>query len=465
MGKAIKSEKRADRIDLKNVYDWKVKRDRKKVRYKLKTQRLDWEIILEAKTGTIYSEWKIMGPDYDKEKNDVFHTWLYWVMVSLIEHSECKITEKQEKMLLKDRRRKKIRGRRDKRKFDVRHEMFIGLIDDMSNIGPKLPERKKTAFKGEGGKKFKEVEFTLAKIIGSSKSSIYEAKWEKTKKEEWPVAVKIINYDEDRKVKNVINEARILAAAGPHPNIIRLIDAKAFQDYLTIYMEKANTTLDGAADTLTKYERLGVAGGILNGVSHLHSRGIYHLDLKPDNIMIFNTETGNKLAKIIDFDISRHKAAYRNRKNLYEHPNWSRCGTLGYVPPESFEIFYNPSKSEHLEKRDAYAIAVAFMYSLIGPRCSKLDNMEPLYELSQHNTNGTMKYLERVERQLRQDKAKLKLEGLYGLAEIAMKMINHDMDKRITVKEAQEEFQNMMKTKALIKPWSPKRKYIELDKI
>jgi serine/threonine protein kinase len=473
MDEFIYYKKRVRKIDLKNVYDWEVKRDRKKVKYKLKTQWLDWEIILKVKTGTIDTEWKIMGPDYKKRNNDVFHTWLYWIMVSLIEHSKCEITEEDEKMLRKDRRKKKIRGRQDRKAFDVRHKTFISLLEDISKEARrKLPKKRRTAFKGEGGSEFQGVEFIPSKLLGESKIPVFLAKWKKPKEDDWDIAVKVVDLKAKQQMApGVINEARILAAAGPHPNLIRLIDVKAFKNFVTVYMEKADKTLDKVANELTTHERIGVAGGILNGVSHLHSRGIYHLDLKPPNIMVLKTEVGQTLAKIIDFDTAYHKAAYSKRSEVYTHWDWSRCGTRGYIPPESFgkPKAYKPSKSEHLEKRDAYAIGVSFMDSLIGPRCSESYKLKPLFD---HNFNTVMRYLKRVEHKLGQDKAKLEGEGLYGLTEIAMKMINHDMDKRITVKEAKEEFQNMMKTSGLIKRFKlppkkeikvpPKRKVIEI---
>jgi hypothetical protein len=480
MDKVINFHFGTDKIDLKNVYDWEVKRISKEVGFGWDAQKLDWEIILKAKKGMLYLDWKIMGPDCDKNNNDVFHTWLYWIMVSLIEHSKCKITEKQEGMLKKDRRKKKIRGRRDKREFDVRHETFISLLDDIEKKAEKLHKQKKTAFKGEGGMQIKEFELTWDKKIGGTpKASVYSAAWEKTKKEKLPIAVKVIDCKDSDEVKKFVNEARIMAAAGAHPNIIRLIDAKAFKRILTVYMEKGDQALLQAAEGLKKYERIGIADGILNGVSHLHSRGIYHLDLKPENIVIVDSEQWGKVAKIIDFGTARNKAAFRKRNDLYKcEDGWEWVGTQGYIPPESWgkeeSIFskreeYQPSESKHLEKRDAYAIGVTFMFSLIGPLCSKDLDPPYWYEGGKRNVNykndrrTVMRYLNKVESRLQRSKNKLETEGLYGLAALAMEMINTNVDERITVKEAKEKFPNMMKTMRLIKPLP--KKYISIDKL
>ncbi|KAJ1269887.1 hypothetical protein BS78_06G012700 [Paspalum vaginatum] len=72
----------------------------------------------------------------------------------------------------------------------------------------------------------------------------------------------------------------------------------------------------------------GVIKGICMGLNHLHSkeRGkrIYHLDLKPANILLDN----NRTAKIGDLGLSRLVSS------TLTHITEIRKGTLGYMPPE-----------------------------------------------------------------------------------------------------------------------------------
>ena len=61
---------------------------------------------------------------------------------------------------------------------------------------------------------------------------------------------------------------------------------------------------------------------IVEAVSYLHKNGIYHRDLKTENVII----DGNKKIKIIDFGFSI-KAEPMQRLNLF-------CGTPNYMSPE-----------------------------------------------------------------------------------------------------------------------------------
>ena len=54
---------------------------------------------------------------------------------------------------------------------------------------------------------------------------------------------------------------------------------------------------------LTEREVIKYLLQIVDGVSYIHSQGIVHLDLKPENIMCVN-KTGSKI-KLIDFGLAR----------------------------------------------------------------------------------------------------------------------------------------------------------------
>ena len=60
---------------------------------------------------------------------------------------------------------------------------------------------------------------------------------------------------------------------------------------------------------------------ILQGLAYMHSRNIYHRDVKPENV-IYNPQTG--MVKIIDFGFA---CISKERLRVF-------CGTPSYMSPE-----------------------------------------------------------------------------------------------------------------------------------
>ncbi|MCQ2819861.1 MAG: protein kinase, partial [archaeon] len=74
---------------------------------------------------------------------------------------------------------------------------------------------------------------------------------------------------------------------------------------------------------------------LLNGVEHIHSKGVVHRDLKPENLLL----TSNKELKIIDFGLS----SIFDGKHLLT----TKCGSPSYAAPEIIKNQpYNGCKSD-----------------------------------------------------------------------------------------------------------------------
>ncbi|KAF8991989.1 kinase-like domain-containing protein [Cyathus striatus] len=121
-------------------------------------------------------------------------------------------------------------------------------------------------------------------------------------------------------------EVRLLREAGKHKNIVTFYEYEEDEDntYLVMELVKgqplATCILLGdfvRNDSLVKY----VFCQILDGVQHLHSRGIFHRDLKPENIIV----TQDWRVKIIDFGLATNVLKSKDV-----------CGTFPYIPPELF---------------------------------------------------------------------------------------------------------------------------------
>jgi len=86
----------------------------------------------------------------------------------------------------------------------------------------------------------------------------------------------------------VLSEVYALAALGDHPNIVRYFYAWLEGDLLYIAMELcdggsiAHALRSGRR--FTENDVLSLARNVAQGLEHVHSKGLVHLDIKPDNI-------------------------------------------------------------------------------------------------------------------------------------------------------------------------------------
>lgn len=171
------------------------------------------------------------------------------------------------------------------------------------------------------------------------------------------IAFKILNEESVLNPQNLIrfeNEARISASLF-HPNIVRIYDYGFYEGapYIVNELQKGQTLKD--ALTFKKFfslpEACQIMIQVLEGLAYIHSKGIIHRDIKPQNI--FYGSDG--IAKIADFGISTIK--YYNL-NLDEPKKV--VGTAQYLAPEVLR------GSKPNEQSDIYAAGVTFFELLTG---------------------------------------------------------------------------------------------------
>ncbi|KAK5071413.1 hypothetical protein LTR70_010563 [Exophiala xenobiotica] len=110
----------------------------------------------------------------------------------------------------------------------------------------------------------------------------------------------------------------------PHPNVVQVFELRETPEPAIImdYYPLGNIT-----DANTAYEEYVSAWGqILDGLKHLHAKGVVHRDLKPENILVER----NPLFKVIIADFGMAKVATDTA--LLQ----TFCGTLKYAAPEVF---------------------------------------------------------------------------------------------------------------------------------
>ncbi len=189
---------------------------------------------------------------------------------------------------------------------------------------------------------------------------------------ERPVVLKILRTGElsaEQMRSTMLREAR-LASAIEHPNVCAIYEVGESGDEAFIAMQYVpGQSLDQliARGPANLQLVLSVGIQIADGLQAAHALGIFHRDLKPQNVML--TEGG--LVKILDFGLARRLApeerdfdparlgSAKNAPRTATHT--ARGGTIRYMAPEQFVTGQSSVQS------DAWALGV-ILYELAAGR-------------------------------------------------------------------------------------------------
>lgn len=172
------------------------------------------------------------------------------------------------------------------------------------------------------------------------------------------VAVKILKPDlaQDAEFRRRFHDESQAVAMLSHPNIMAVYDVSRSDDLDYIVME----LLDGI--TLKQYmqkkglplnwrEALHFITQIMKALSHAHSRGIIHRDIKPQNIMVLRDGS----VKVADFGIARVASAAQSTLTQ------EALGSVHYISPEQ-------ARGSHIDTRaDIYSAGVV-LYEMTAGR-------------------------------------------------------------------------------------------------
>ncbi|KAF0445584.1 kinase-like protein [Gigaspora margarita] len=171
------------------------------------------------------------------------------------------------------------------------------------------------------------------------------------------IAIKIFKDNKDfldkETVRKMRNEIEVHYNVGENQNTCRLFGIAKEPNALMLVLEFAdggnlqNYLRNRINDDIFKIswgDLIQIARGVTNGLSWIHSNGIIHCDLNPQNILIH----GNK-PKIADFGSSKQLAL--------DHPHTNHEGRVYYVDPQCLNVY---GKCVCDEKSDIYSLGVIF---------------------------------------------------------------------------------------------------------
>ena len=160
-----------------------------------------------------------------------------------------------------------------------------------------------------------------------------------------------------------------------HPHIVRLYEVYEDLKCLWLVMERTSQgTLSSLCDYAGRIESEELACKIVHqillAVRYLHSNGVLHSDIKPDNVVVDRPSGGEfgtsktPTVKLCDFGLARkvpNVKYFKYTRDVHKVPFTGVCGTPGYIAPE-------------LLRRQAYGISAdmwsigIILYELIAGR-------------------------------------------------------------------------------------------------
>lgn len=143
------------------------------------------------------------------------------------------------------------------------------------------------------------------------------------------VALKVLAESDPDSISRFKKEVRLLKSLD-HPNVIKVTDVQLstapYCYIMPLYTHSLRSVIPDLAGDTDRVER--IFSSILSGVNYIHSQGIAHRDLKPDNVLL------NSDDDVVVSDLGLGRAVDSNSTRITM--TGDRLGTFAYMAPEQF---------------------------------------------------------------------------------------------------------------------------------
>lgn len=163
---------------------------------------------------------------------------------------------------------------------------------------------------------------------------------------------------------------------------------------------------------------------ITHSLKILHDLKIVHGDLKPDNILIKKTATGNYTTKLIDFDDSYFDKEPPDNESIVGSPEY-------YSPELQLYVKEKVGKGSMTTKSDIFTLGIIFTEYLNGKRPSFDEKYNSLAQSVADGNKTSVKIKDDIE--------------FPGLSELINSMLSFEFDKRPDINEI---FNRLSKSKS-----------------
>lgn len=180
------------------------------------------------------------------------------------------------------------------------------------------------------------------------------------------VAIKVLSESTEEQSAAFLRfqrEAQALSSLN-HPNIVVVFDfglsEEGFPFLVMDYLEGQNLhQLIQQENRLDVERAVPIFIQICNAMAHAHSRGILHRDLKPDNIILTESDGTKDIVKLVDFGIA--KRLDEDRQNVRKLTVEGQVlGTPAFMSPE--QIMGNKLDA----RSDIYSFGCLMFHTLTG---------------------------------------------------------------------------------------------------